>query len=132
MIRLTRCVAFVATCALSCTLLACSQTTMPTFKTISAQEALSLMQMQPEPLVLDVREPVEYDRGRIPGAENLPLSQLEKSGVPSEMSQKDQTILIYCRSGRRSKIAAEIFTKAGFTKVYDFGGIESWPYRMTR
>ena len=91
-----------------------------------------MMDAEPDALILDVREPIEYDRGRIPGADNLPLSVLEK-GIPADFkAAKDATILIYCRSGRRSKLAADLLVKAGYTKVYDFGGIESWPYRMTR
>ena len=103
---------------------------MTTFKTITPEEAQQKMQAAGV-LVLDVREPMEYDRGHIVGAENLPLSVLE-NGIPKAMTDKGRTLLIYCRSGRRSKLAADIFVKAGFTSVYDFGGINDWPYRMTR
>ena len=127
MTHLLRCAVLLsAFCALS----ACSEPVMTTFKTITPEEAQQKMQ-DTGVLVLDVREPMEYDRGHIVGAENLPLSVLE-NGVPKAMTDKNRTLLIYCRSGRRSKIAADIFVKAGFTSVYDFGGINDWPYRMTR
>ncbi len=130
---MTRFFRLTAFAALACALSACSQTAMtPTYKTIAPEEAQKMMDAEPDALILDVREPIEYDRGRIPGADNLPLSVLEK-GIPVDFkAAKDATILVYCRSGRRSKLAADILVKAGYTKVYDFGGIESWPYRMTR
>lgn len=127
MTRFICCATFlIAFCALS----ACSEPAMTTFKTITPEEAQQKMQ-DAGVLVLDVREPMEYDRGHIVGAENLPLSVLE-NGIPKEMTDKNRTLLIYCRSGRRSKIAADIFVKAGFTSVFDFGGINDWPYRITR
>lgn len=129
MTRLIRGVLFAALCS---ALSACSQAPMTTtFKTLSPEEALQKMQAEPQALILDVREPMEYDRGHILGAENLPLSVLEK-GVPAELTDKQRTLLVYCRSGRRSRMAAEILVKAGFAAVYDFGGIEAWPYPMSR
>ena len=127
MTHLLRCaVLLTAFCALS----ACSEPAMTTFKTITPEEAQQKMQ-DTGVLVLDVREPMEYDRGHIVGAENLPLSVLE-NGVPKAMTDKSRTLLIYCRSGRRSKDAAQKLLALGYQSVYDFGGVIDWPYELVK
>ena len=78
-------------------------------------------------IILDAREQDEYDAGHIPGAILIPYTQIEAKA--SEMlADKDQLILVYCRSGRRSKIAAEALVEMGYTNIKEFGGILDWPY----
>ena len=100
------------------------------YQKISAEEAYEMMASQ-EVVVVDVRTREEYDGGHIENAVLVPNESID-SEMPEVLPDKEATLLVYCRSGRRSKIAADIFVKAGFTSVYDFGGINDWPYRMTR
>ena len=101
------------------------------FQMISYKEAKQMMDGQKDSLILDVRTEDEYERGHIPQAVLLPLDTIEED-ASSELPKKDQTILVYCRSGVRSKIAARILDAMGYTNVYEFGGILEWPYEITR
>ena len=96
------------------------------FHRISQSEAYKMMKNQ-DVAVIDVREPEEYQSGHIPGARLIPLSSLAslRCDLP-----KDQTLLIYCRSGHRSVQAAKQFVKMGYQNVYEFGGIMTWPYEI--
>ena len=78
-------------------------------------------------VILDVREQDEFDESHIPGAILIPHGQI-KELAPSMLPDKDQLILVYCRSGRRSKIAAEALEEMGYTNIKEFGGINDWPY----
>lgn len=98
----------------------------PDYKIINAEQALAMM-VEGDVLVVDVRTRTEYESGYIPEAYNVPLDQIEKS-FKNVTENKDDTILVYCRSGNRSKVAARILTEMGYTNVYDFGGIVDWPY----
>ncbi len=100
------------------------------YKTISAQQAKSLMESSPEAIILDVRRPDEFALGRIPGAINVPLADIEQGKLPSVMNDKNALYLIYCRSGVRSVSAAELLEQAGFTQLINFGGILDWPYEI--
>jgi len=97
------------------------------YKKISPKEALSLMESDEDILILDVRTKEEYDEGYIKNALLLPYDEISKDSeiLPPDKSKK---ILIYCRSGRRSEIAANTIIKLGYENVYDFGGINDWPY----
>ena len=77
--------------------------------------------------VLDVRTKEEYDEKHIPCALLIPYDMIEK-GAPRLLPDKDEEILIYCRSGRRSAIAAKTLAEMGYTRAFDFGGIIDWPY----
>lgn len=101
------------------------------FQIISYQEAKQRMEEQKDSVILDVRREEEYERGHIPHAVLLPLDTIEEE-ASSALPKKDQTILVYCRSGARSKIAARILDAMGYTNVYEFGGIREWPYEITR
>lgn len=101
------------------------------FQMISYKEAKQMMDEQKDSLILDVRTEDEYERGHIPQAVLLPLDTIEED-ASSELPKKEQTILVYCRSGVRSKIAARILDAMGYTNVYEFGGILEWPYEITR
>ena len=80
-------------------------------------------------IILDVRTQEEYDQGHIPGA--IVISHEEIADRAEEvLTDKDQLILVYCRSGRRSKLAAQILAELGYTNIKEFGGILDWPYEV--
>mgnify|MGYP003293715929 CR=1 FL=1 len=112
-------------------LTACGQQNQDTqeavYMNITAQEAKELMDTQTGYIILDTRTQEEYEQGHIPGAILIPYDEvLEKAeGI---LTEKDQLILVYCRSGRRSKIAADDLVKLGYTNIREFGGIIDWPY----
>ena len=94
---------------------------------ISSSRARAMMQSNPYAVILDVRTQQEFDDERIPGAILLPdyaVNDLAAEMLPD----KNAVILVYCRAGRRSQSAANALAEMGYTNVYDFGGIESWPY----
>lgn len=96
---------------------------------ITAAEAKEIMDSQEGYIILDTRAQEEYDEGHIPGAILIPHDEiLEKA--ESVLTDKDQLILVYCRSGRRSKLAAEDLVKLGYTNIREFGGIIDWPYEI--
>ena len=97
---------------------------------ITAQEAKTIMDNEEGYVVLDVREQDEYDAGHIPGAILIPYTQIEEK-ANEILPDQDQLILVYCRSGRRSKIAAEALVELGYTNIKEFGGIIDWPYEVT-
>ena len=94
---------------------------------ISQEEAKEMMDEQ-EVLILDVREEHEYKGGHVPGAKLLVLDSINEETAAAVIPAKDTVTLIYCRSGRRSKIAAEALVQLGYTNVKEFGGILDWPY----
>ena len=83
-------------------------------------------------IVVDVREAYEYQEGYIPNAISLPISVMGPDRAEAVSADKDRTILIYCRSGNRSKTAASRFVEMGYTDIYEFGGILDWPYEIVR
>lgn len=101
------------------------------YTTITPQEAKALMD-QGGAIVVDVREPYEYEEGHIPGAILLPVSTMAPADCEEIAQDKDDLILIYCRSGNRSKVAASYFVELGYTNVYEFGGINDWPYEIVK
>ena len=97
-----------------------------TYRQVSMDRAMEIMQSESDYIILDVRRPDEYSAGHIPGAINVPNESIGTAEIP-ELPNKDQLILVYCRSGRRSKEAAEKLVKLGYTNVVEFGGILDWP-----
>ena len=96
---------------------------------ITAEEAKQIMDSEEGYIILDVRTQEEYDEGHIPGA--IVISHEEIAEKAEEvLTDKDQLILVYCRSGRRSKIAAEALLELGYTNIKEFGGIIDWPYEV--
>ena len=96
---------------------------------ITAEEAKQIMDSEEGYIILDVRTQEEYDQGHIPGAILIPDTEVkEKAG--EVLTDKDQLILVYCRSGRRSKLAAEALVELGYTNIKEFGGIIDWPYEV--
>lgn len=99
------------------------------YMNISAKEAKQIMDTSEGYVILDVRARDEYDQGHIPGAIVIPHTELEDLAA-EKLPDLDQLILVYCRSGRRSKIAAELLVDLGYTNIREFGGILDWPYEI--
>ena len=101
------------------------------YEQITPQEAKKIMDSGEEHIVLDTREQDEFDEGHIAGAILIPYTEIENK-AEDMLPDKDKLILVYCRSGRRSKIAAESLSKIGYTNVKEFGGIIDWPYEVEK
>lgn len=99
------------------------------YMNITAQQAKEIMDTQEGYIILDTRTQEEYDAGHIPGAMVLPHDEVLKK-AETVLPDKSQLILVYCRSGRRSKLAAEDLVKLGYTNIREFGGIIDWPYEV--
>ena len=97
------------------------------YMNITAQQAKEMMDSLEGYIILDTRTQEEYDEGHIPGAILIPHDEI-LGKAESVLTDKDQLILAYCRSGRRSKLAAADLQKLGYTNIYEFGGIIDWPY----
>lgn len=97
------------------------------YQQITQEEAKEMMDTQ-EVIVLDVREQNEYDSGHIPGAVLLPVGTIDEDTAAAVIPEKDSTVLVYCRSGNRSKTASSVLAELGYTNIYEFGGINTWPY----
>ena len=95
------------------------------YRQISMDEAVELMKKETGYIILDVRRPDEYAEGHIPGAINVPNEDIGDSEI-SELPDKTQLILVYCRSGRRSTEASEKLVKLGYSNIVEFGGILDW------
>ena len=95
------------------------------YRQVSVDEAVKLMKNEKNYIILDVRRPDEYAEGHIPGAINIPNEQIGTSEIP-RLPSKSQLILVYCRSGRRSKEASEKLVRLGYTNVVEFGSILDW------
>ena len=98
---------------------------------ITAEEAKRIMDSEEGYIILDVRAQEEYDESHIPGAILIPHTEIE-ARAEEVLTDKDQLILVYCRSGRRSKIAAEALVELGYTNIKEFGGIIDWPYEVEK
>ena len=97
------------------------------YQQISQEEAKEMMDTQ-DVIILDVREQDEYDSGHIPGAILLPVGTIDEETAAEVIPEKDSTVLVYCRSGNRSKTASSTLSELGYTNIYEFGGINTWPY----
>ena len=98
---------------------------------ITAQQAKEMMDTQSNYIILDTRTQEEYDEGHIPGAILIPYDEILQK-AESVLTDKNQLILVYCRSGRRSKLASEDLVKLGYQNIREFGGIRDWPYEITQ
>ena len=103
----------------------CGAEDAPAYRQVSSDEAAAMMASESDYLILDVRTQEEYEQGHIPGAVCVPNESIG-SGELSALPRKDQLILVYCRSGNRSKQAAQKLADAGYTNIVEFGGILSW------
>ena len=97
------------------------------YRQISQEEAKEMMDTQ-EVIILDVREQDEYDSGHIPDAVLLPVGTIDEDTAAAVIPEKDSTVLVYCRSGNRSKTASSALVELGYAEIYEFGGIKTWPY----
>ncbi len=97
-----------------------------TYKQISMDEAVTMMAEEEGYIILDVRRDDEFAAGHIPGAINVANESFGTDEIP-ELPDKDQLILVYCRSGNRSKQASEKLAQLGYTNIVEFGGINDWP-----
>ena len=109
----------------------CSGGGSATYDQISGAEAKALMDSESGYIIIDARTQEEYDQGHIPGAILIPEYEIADC-AEKELHDKNQLILVYCRSGRRSKIAAEELVKLGYTNVKEFGGIIDWEYEIVK
>ena len=96
-----------------------------TYRQITMDEAVTMMAQETGYIILDVRRPDEFAAGHIPNAINVANETIGTAELP-ELPDKDQLIMVYCRSGRRSKEAAEKLVKLGYTNIVEFGGILDW------
>ena len=96
------------------------------YRQITMDEAVAMMEEEKDHIILDVRTAAEFNEEHIPGSVNIPNETIGTDAIP-ELPDKDQLILVYCRSGNRSKQASEKLVKLGYTNVVEFGGIIDWP-----
>ena len=96
------------------------------YRQIDMDEAIAMMEAESDYIILDVRTPEEFSEKHIPGAINVANETIGSEEIP-ELPDKDQLILVYCRSGNRSKQASEKLVALGYTNIIEFGGINDWP-----
>lgn len=99
------------------------------YMNINAEKAKEMMENLEEFVLLDARSEEEFSEGHIPGAIVIPHDEISER-AEEEIPNKDIPVFVYCRSGRRSKIAAEALVSLGYSEVYEFGGIIDWPYEI--
>ena len=102
-----------------------AQSEESTYRQVNAEEAAIMMEEESSYIILDVRTAQEYSEKHIPGAINIPNETIGTEDIP-ELPDKEQLILVYCRSGNRSKQASEKLVKLGYTNIVEFGGINDW------
>ena len=107
----------------------CGQKQEISYRQISQEKAKEMM-AEEAVLILDVRRQDEFDAGHIPGAALLTLSEIDEASAAAVIPEKDTVVLVYCRSGNRSKTAAQALADLGYTNIYEFGGILTWPYEV--
>ena len=102
-----------------------------TYYQISQEEARKRMDTQ-DVIILDVREQNEFDAGHISGAVPLPVGTISEDSAAAVIPEPDSVVLVYCRSGNRSKKASAALAELGYTNIYEFGGINTWPYEVEK
>ena len=102
-----------------------------TYQQITQEKAKEMIDTQ-EVIILDVREQDEFDAGHIPDAVLLPVGTITKDTAAAVIPKSDSVVLVYCRSGNRSKTASQALADLGYTNVYEFGGINTWPYGIEK
>ena len=112
-------------------LTACGGDNNNSYEQITAQEAKTIMDTESDYIIIDARTTEEFAEGHIENAILIPEYEIAQR-AEKELPDKDQLILVYCRSGRRSKIASEELVKLGYTNVKEFGGIIDWPYDVVK
>ena len=119
-------------------LVSCSRKSTPqengaenSYRRISQEEAKTMMDEQ-DVIILDVREQSEYDGGHIAGAVLLPVGSIDEESAADVIPEKDSVVLVYCRSGNRSKTASQALADLGYINIYEFGGVITWSYGLVR
>ena len=112
-------------------LTACGGGNNATYEQITAEQAKTIMDTEMDYVVIDARTEEEFAEGHIENAILIPEYEIAER-AEKELPDKEQLILVYCRSGRRSKIASEELVKLGYTNVKEFGGIIDWPYEVVK
>ena len=102
-----------------------------TYEQITAEQAKTIMDTENDYVIIDARTDEEFAEGHIENAILIPEYEI-KDRAEKELPDKEQLILVYCRSGRRSKIASEELVKLGYSNVKEFGGIIDWPYDIVK
>lgn len=102
-----------------------------TYEQITAEQAKTIMDTEKDYVIIDARTEEEFAEGHIENAILIPEYEI-KDRAEKELPDKEQLILVYCRSGRRSKIASDELVKLGYTNVKEFGGIIDWPYDIVK
>ena len=97
---------------------------------LTFEEAHRFLQLHPEAVLVDVREEEEYITGHARDAELLPVDELDAESASLMIGSKETPVLVYCRTGRRSREAAQKLEELGYTEVYDMGGLVGWPYGL--
>lgn len=110
---------------------ATAEKTTAEYRQVTAEEAKKLMDTGTGYVILDVRTEEEYAEGHIPNAVLLPDYEVAER-AEKELPDKNQLILVYCRSGNRSKAASAALVRLGYTNVVEFGGIRNWPYETEK
>ena len=100
-----------------------------TYQQITQEAAKEMMDTQ-DVIILDVREQNEFDAGHIPGAVLLPVGTITEDTAAAVIPEQNSVVLVYCRSGNRSKTASQALADLGYTSIYKFGGINTWPYEV--
>ena len=101
----------------------------PSYKRISQEEAKHMMDTQ-DVMILDVREQSEFDEKHIPGAVLLPVGTITQDTAAAVIPDLASVVLVYCRSGNRSQTASRALAELGYRGIYEFGGINTWPYEV--
>ena len=109
----------------------CGQKQEISYKQISQEKAKEMM-AEEAVLILDVRRQDEFDAGHIPGAVLLPVESIDEASAAAVIPGKDTVVLVYCRSGNRSKTASQALAELGYTNIHEFGGINTWPYEVVK
>ena len=102
-----------------------------TYEQITAEQAKTIMDTEKDYIIIDARTDEEFAEGHIENAILIPEYEIAER-AEKELPDKEQLIFVYCRSGRRSKIASEELVKLGYTNVKEFGGIIDWPYEVVK
>ena len=114
-------------------LTSCGGKTMElTYKQISQEEAKKMMDQYADAIILDVREAEEFAAGHIKGAVLLSVGSITEESAAEVIGEKDTMVLVYCRSGNRSKTASAKLAALGYSNIYEFGGINTWPYEIEK
>lgn len=108
-----------------------SEVSKASYKQISTEEAMAMMSEETDYIILDVRTPEEFESGHIKDAINIPNETIGNTEI-AELPEKEQLIMIYCRSGNRSKQASEKLVRLGYTNIVEFGGINTWTDELVK